>query len=64
MQKEQKQTDHQGTGEQETQLGSAPVEKQPGAQEQTHEDSPAIRNPSGDDLEDARDGDEGSGRTV
>jgi hypothetical protein len=68
MQKEQKQTHHGGTGEQETELGSAPEEKRPEDPDtletgEADEDT-RIRNPSGDDLRDAKDGDEGSGRTV
>ena len=68
MQKEQKQTHHGGTGEQETELGSAPDEKRPEDPNTLEtgeaDDDPRLRNPSGDDLRDAVDGDEGSGRTV
>jgi hypothetical protein len=61
MQKEQKQTHHGGTGEQDTELGSKGSKSTPtGA---TTEDT-QVRNPSGDDISDAVDGDEGSGRTV
>ena len=68
MQKEQKQTHHGGTGEQDTELGSA-QEKNPGGGTTgqggaAHDDDAAVRNPSGDDIGDAVDGDEGSGRTV
>ena len=66
MQTEQKQTHHGGTGEQKTELGSAPDEKHPedpdtlqtGVDDEDH----AVRNPAGDDIGDAVDGDEGSGR--
>ncbi|MEQ1762651.1 MAG: hypothetical protein ABL984_05820 [Pyrinomonadaceae bacterium] len=68
MQKEQRQTHHGGTGEQETELGSAPDKKRPEEPNtpQTGEpnEDPHLRNPSGDDISDAVDGDEGSGRTV
>ena len=68
MQKEQKQTHHGGTGEQETELGSAPDEKRPedpNTLETGQEDEdPRLRNPSGDDLGDALEGDEGSGRGI
>ncbi len=68
MQTEQKQTHHGGTGEQETELGSAPDEKQPddpSTQQTVEKDEDArVRNPGGDDIRDAVDGDEGSGRNV
>lgn len=63
MQTEQKQTDHSGTGEQETEIGSvSEKEKAEGTSEP--ETSGQFRNPSGDDIRDAVDGDEGSGRSV
>ena len=68
MQKEQKQTHHGGTGEQETELGSSADEKQPEDPDTLEtgepDEDPRLRNPSGDDLGDAVAGDEGSGRTV
>ena len=78
MQKEQPQTHHGGTGEQETELGStAPVEgeeKQPedpntldtgGIEDKPVEsDNAPIRNPAGDDISGAVEGDEGSGRNI
>lgn len=68
MQKEQKQTYHGGTGKQETELGSTADEKRPEdpntLQTGEEDEDTRIRNPSGDDLSDAEDGDEGSGRTV
>ncbi len=61
MQKGQKQTHHGGTGEQETETGS----KEPKfAQTSEADDDKQVRNPSGDDIGDAVDGDEGSGRSV
>jgi hypothetical protein len=68
MQTEQKQSNHGGTGEQETELGSATDEKRP-EDANTLETGEAdedmrLRNPAGDDIRDAVDGDEGSGRTV
>jgi hypothetical protein len=67
MQKEQKQTHHGGTGEQETDLGTD-SEKRPEdpntLQTGEPDEDTRLRNPSGDDLSDAKDGDEGSGRTV
>lgn len=68
MQKEQKQTYHGGTGEQKTELGSVPDEKRPEDPNTLTtgepDEDPRLRNPSGDDLRDAKDGDEGSGRTA
>ena len=68
MQKEQKQTHHGGTGEQKTELGSAPIEKQPEDPDTLQTGEPdedkTVRNPSGDDLRDAEAGGEGSGRRV
>lgn len=68
MQKEQKQTHHGGTGEQETELGSAPEEKRPEDPDTletgAEDEDPRLRNPSGDDLRDAVGGDEGSGRGI
>lgn len=68
MQKEQKQTHHGGTGEQETELGSAPKGKHPEdpttLKTGVEDEDTRLRNPSGDDLSDAKEGDEGSGRTV
>ena len=68
MQKEQKQTHHGGTGEQETELGSTADEKRPEdpntLQTGEADEDTRVRNPSGDDIGDAVDGDEGSGRTV
>jgi hypothetical protein len=68
MQKEQKQTHHGGTGEQETELGSTTDEKRPEdpntLQTGEPDEDTRVRNPSGDDIGDAVDGDEGSGRTV
>jgi hypothetical protein len=68
MQKEQKQTYHGGTGQQETELGSTPDEKRPEDPNTlttgVEDEDVRLRNPSGDDLRDAKEGDEGSGRTV
>jgi hypothetical protein len=68
MQTEQKQTHHGGTGEQETELGAAADEKRPEdpntLQTGEPDEDTRVRNPSGDDIGDAVDGDEGSGRTV
>jgi hypothetical protein len=76
MQTEQKQTHHGGTGEQETEIGSklSEREKQPEDPDTLDtgsiEDEPVdnnentVRNPAGDDIGDAVDGDEGSGRRV
>ena len=68
MQKEQKQTHHGGTGEQKTELGSAPDEIRPEDPDTLQTGEPDedknIRNPSGDDLRDAAEGDEGSGRSL
>jgi hypothetical protein len=68
MQKEQKQTYHGGTGEQETELGSTPDEKRPEdpntLKTGVEDEDVRLRNPSGDDLSDAKEGDEGSGRSV
>lgn len=68
MQKEQKQTHHGGTGEEDTELDSASDEKRPEdpntLQTGESDEDTRLRNPSGDDLRDAVDGDEGSGRTV
>jgi len=61
MQTEQKQTHHGGTGEQETELGSKAPKSSQTSETDEH---PRVRNPSGDDISDAVDGDEGSGRTV
>jgi len=67
MQNEQEQTDHGGTGEQ-VEIGSVSDEKQPEdpntLKTGIEDEDPRLRNPSGDDLSDAEDGDEGSGRTV
>ena len=67
MQKEQKQTHHGGTGEQETELGAPDIKRpeDPNTLQTGEEDEDTrLRNPSGDDLSDAAYGDEGSGRTV
>jgi hypothetical protein len=68
MQKEQKQTYHGGTGQQETELGSTPDEKRPEdpntLKTGVEDEDVRLRNPSGDDLSDAKEGDEGSGRSV
>jgi hypothetical protein len=68
MQTEQKQTHHGGTGEQETELGSAPDEKRPEDPDTLQTGEPDedknIRNPAGEDLKDAVTGDEGSGRNI
>ncbi|MDI1243131.1 MAG: hypothetical protein PSX80_14545 [bacterium] len=68
MQKEQKQTHHGGTGEQDTELGASADEKRPEdpntLQTGERDEDARVRNPSGDDIGDAVDGDEGSGRTV
>jgi hypothetical protein len=67
MQTEQKQTHHGGTGEQETELGSVLEDKAQNANASEPEgtdEGASARNPSGDDLRDAVDGDEGSGRSV
>ena len=68
MQTEHKQTHHGGTGEQETELGSAPDEKRPEdpstLKTGIEDEDATVRNPSGDEIGDAVDGDEGSGRTV
>ncbi|MEO5858016.1 MAG: hypothetical protein ABIR33_03615 [Pyrinomonadaceae bacterium] len=63
MQNDQKQTHHGGTGQQETELGTVPEKKRP-EDINGEADSSSLRNPSGDDILDAVDGDEGSGRTV
>jgi hypothetical protein len=68
MQTEQKQTHHGGTGEQETELGAGPDEKRPEdpntLKTGIEDEDATVRNPSGDEIGDAVDGDEGSGRTV
>ena len=67
-QPEQKQTHHGGTGEQKTELGSAPDEIRPEDPDTLQTGEPdedaGVRNPSGDDLSNAADGDEGSGRGI
>ena len=75
---EQKQTNHGGTGEQKTELGST-TNSQRDTFAETHPEDPdtldtgsiedesagnddaAVRNPAGDDIGQAVDGDEGSG---
>lgn len=68
MQNEQKQTHHGGTGEQGSEPGSTSDEKRPEdpntLQKGEADEDTRVRNPSGDDISDAVDGDEGSGGTV
>lgn len=67
MQNEQTQTYHGGTGEQTTELGAQEIHRpeDPNTFQTGEEDEdPRLRNPSGDDLSEAAEGDEGSNRTV